>query len=101
MLTKHDQESGGKKYGKKKAHGQVMLKTIFRSAVQSAMGSNTMYKRKYEAMLALGKSKKAARGAVARHIAATVLGVWKSGKKYDDKHKEVTQRRNRKSHSDT
>jgi len=38
---------------------------------------------------------------LARMIAGTVLAVWKTGKKYDDKHREVTRRRKQKSHSGT
>jgi transposase len=101
MLTKHDQESGGRTYGKKRAHGQAVLKEVFRSAVLGAMKSNTAFRRKYEAMRAAGADDRTARNAVAKKIAATVLGVWKSGKKYNDKHKEVTRGRNRNCHSGT
>ena len=101
MLTKHPQISGGKEYGRKRAHGQAVLKQVFMSAVFGAIKSNTAFRRKYDAMRAAGKDDRAARNAVAKKIAATVLGVWKSGKKYNDKHMEVTQRRNKKCHSGT
>jgi transposase len=99
MLTKHNQISDGKLYGKQRALGQSVLKRVFKSAALSAIKSNTAFRRKYEEMRAAGKDDRAARNAVAKMIAATVMGVWKSGKKYNDKHREVTQRRNRKSHS--
>jgi len=99
MLTKHEQESGGRTYGKKRAHGQAVLKDVFKSAVLGAMKSNTAFRRKYEEMRLAGADDRAARNAVAKKIAATVLGVWKSGKKYNDKYLEVTRRRNRNSQS--
>jgi transposase len=101
MLTKHNRMSDGKLYGKKRAHGQAVLKSVFKSAVLSAMASGTAFRRKYDTMRDAGKIDKAARNAVAKKIAATVLGVWKSGKKYNDRHTEVTRRRNQDCHSGT
>jgi transposase len=98
-LTKHKLVSDGKLYGRKRAHGPTALKRVFRSAALSAMKSNTAFRRKYDAMRSAGGDDRAARGAVARKLAATVLGVWKSGKRYDDKHTEVTQRQNQGCHS--
>jgi len=100
-LTRHARESDGKQYGKKPAKGQPMLKAVFKSAVTSAMKSNTSFKRRYEDKRNDGADDRTARHAVSKAIAATVLAVWKSGKKYDDKHREVTHRRHQKSHSDT
>lgn len=100
MLTKHNRISDGKLYGRKKAHGQALLKEVFKTAAYSAVRSDNAYKRKYDAMMAAGKDSRAAINAVARMIAATVLGVWKSGKKYNDKQMEVTRRQNQKRHSD-
>ena len=95
-LTKHPRESDGKKYGMKRANGRPMLKSIFKSAVLGAMKSDTSFRRKYESMRAQGADDCAAKGAVARMIAATVLAIWKSGKKYNDKYKEVAHKRNQK-----
>jgi transposase len=100
-LTKHNRESDGQKYGKNPSNGQPMLKGIFKMAVFGATKSNTSFKRRYEELRAAGKGDREARNAVAKLIAATVLGVWKSGKKYNDKHREVTRRQNQKSHSGT
>lgn len=99
MLIKHDRRSDGKSYGKKRAYGQSVLKEVFKSAVLGTMKSNTAFKRKYEEMRAAGKDDRVARSALARMLAATVLAVWKSGKRYNDKQWEVTRRRNQKSHS--
>jgi transposase len=102
MLTNHSQTSGGKIYGYKRIHGQKALKAVFKSAMFASMRSRTSFKRKYDAMIEAGTSQKAARNAITRTLAATVLGVWKSGKDYNDKYKEVTQRRHRKNcQSDT
>jgi len=99
MLTKHIQTSGGKSYGNKRAHGQVVLKTAFKSAAISTLRSKNAFRRKYDSMRESGSDDRAARNAVAKKIAATVLGVWKSGQKYNDKHKEVTRRRSQNCHS--
>ncbi len=101
MLTKHNQISDGKLYGKQRALGPTVLKKVFKSATLSAIKSNTSFRRKYDEMRAAGKDDRAARNAVAKMIAATVLGIWKSGKKYNDKHMEVTRRRNQNCHSGT
>lgn len=100
-LTKHNRESDGKNYGKNPSNGQPMLKGIFKMAVFGATKSNTSFRRKYEEMRAAGKSDRVARNAVAKLIAATVLAVWKTGKKYNDNYREVTRRQNQQSHSGT
>jgi len=98
-LTKHVRDSDGKQYGKKRARGPKALKEAFKSAALSSLKSNTSLRRKYDAMRAAGKDDRTARGAVAKKIAATTLGVWKSGRKYNDKHEEVTQRQIQSCHS--
>ncbi len=95
-LTKHNRESDGRQYGKSRAKGLPILKSIFVSAVIGATKSDTSFRRKYNNMKDRGANNEAARGAVSRMIAATVLAIWKSGKKYNDKYKEVAQRRNLK-----
>jgi transposase len=99
MLTRHNRESDGKLYGKKRAHGNTVLKTVFKSAFLSTTHSNTAFRRKYDEMRAAGKDDRSARNAVTRKIAATVLGVWKTGKKYHDHYEEVTRRRSLNCHS--
>jgi transposase len=88
MLVKHKQRSGGQDYPPQRPRGQTLLKSILHSSVYGALRSDNAFRRKYEAMLQRGAHVRAARKAVARSIAATVLGVWKSGKPYDDKHRE-------------
>jgi len=94
MLVKHRQLSDGVAYGSRKAFGNIQLKTIFKMAAKKVVHSDNAFGRKYERMLAQGCAEKAARNAVARALAATVLGVWKSGKKYNDHHREVEPRPN-------
>lgn len=92
-LVRHQRTSDGKPCGKKASQGQSILKDIFKNAAQAAIKSNCALRRRYEWMQAAGKSERDARNDVARRIAATVLGVWKSGKEYDDKQQEVTRER--------
>ncbi len=101
MLTRHNRISDGKLYGKKRTHGQAVLKGVFKMATFSAIRSNTAFQKKYNAMRTAGKEDRVARNAVAKMIAGTVMGVWKSGKKYNDNHREVTRRRNQDCHSET
>lgn len=101
MLTNHNLISDGKLYGKKRAHGRAELKTVFKSSFLSATQSDTSFRRKYEKMRAEGKDDRAARNAVAKQIAATVFGVWKSGKKYNDKYEEVTRRQQASTQNNT
>jgi transposase len=101
MLTHHTRQSDGKLYGTRRPVGQTILKKVFKSAVLSATQSNTAFRRRYEDKRRSGADDHVARSDVARMIAATVYGVWKSGKKYDDHHMEVTRRRNQSCHSGT
>jgi transposase len=89
MLVKHRQLSDGVAYGNRRAFGNIQLKSIFKMAAKSVFNSDNAFGRKYKRMLSEGYTEKAARNAVARALAATVLGVWKSGKKYNDHHREV------------
>lgn len=93
MLTKHRQQSDGRCYGRKSSYGKSELKAIFYGAALSAIRSENAFRRKHEQMLLNGSKETAARGAVARAIAATMLGVWKSGKRYDDSHREKQQKK--------
>jgi hypothetical protein len=92
MLVKHRQMSDGVVYGNRRAHGNIQLKAVFKMAAKAAIGSKNAFRRKYERMLAGGSKEHAARNAVARALAATVLGVWKRGRKYDDHYREVMPR---------
>lgn len=91
MLVKHQQMSDKAVYGSRRAFGNSQLKSIFKMAAKQVCRSENAFGRKYRQMLSEGRPEKAARNAVARALAATVLAVWKSGKKYDDHYKEGEQ----------
>jgi len=92
-LVKHVQKSDGRVTGKRQANGCKQLKAVFRIASLAALSSDNAFRRKYDQMRMQGASDRTARQAVARSQAAAVLGVWKSGKKYNDKHRELMQAR--------
>jgi len=88
MLVRHHQTSDGKTYGVKNGFAKIQLKEIFKSAALTALMSDNAFRRKYEGMINNGTSEGGARSAVAKSLAATVLGVWKTGKPYDDNYRE-------------
>jgi hypothetical protein len=85
MLVGHKQMSDGKIYGCKRPKGQSDLKNIFKSSRLPVLKGSSALRIKYDLMISNGSSQNAAYGALARTIASLVLGVWKSGKKYNDK----------------
>ena len=85
MLVGHIQNSDGMVYGRKRPHGQSELKGIFKSSRLDVLKGSSALRLKYDLMLNNGSTQKAAFNALGRCIASTVLGVWKSGKKYDDR----------------
>ena len=93
-LTKHGLMSDGKLYGRKRSLGNPLLKEAFKGAALSAVQGQNTFRREYDNQRTKGKTDKQARHKVAKMIAATVLGVWKSGKPYDDNYWEVTQKKN-------
>lgn len=90
-LVKHRQTSDGKVYGQTRTNGRPQLKAVFRIATTVVMRTESSFRRKYDDMRLRGASDRAARQAVSRALAATVLGVWKSGEKYNDTHRELMQ----------
>jgi len=93
-LTKYGRMSDGKLYGRRRSLGHPILKDAFRGAALSSLNGSNAFQREYDAQRIEGKSAKEARNKIAKMVAATVLGVWKTGKPYDDKHWEVTRKRN-------
>ena len=89
MLVKHSQTSDGTVYGKTRTNGRRQLKAVFRIATLSALRTESVFRRKYDEMRINGACDRTARQAVSRAQAAAVLGIWKSGKKYNDKHREL------------
>jgi transposase len=93
MLVGHNQNSDGVVYGRKRPMGQTELKAIFKSSRIAVVKGSSALKMKYDLMQANGATQKAAFNALSRSIAATVLGVWKNGKKYDDRKVERSLKR--------
>jgi transposase len=96
-LSNHKKISDGKQYGKKRPRGQPILKDVFKTAALSAIRGDNAFRRRYDELRAQGKDDRKSRSIIAKLIAATVLGVWKSGKPYNDKQMEVTRRLSNKS----
>lgn len=94
MLVDHIQNSDGNTYGKKRPKGKKDLKEIFKSSRLSVLKGSSAIKLKYELMQANGATQSAAYNALSRTLAALVLGIWKSGKKYDDQKFERVVRKN-------
>lgn len=93
-LTKHGRMSDGKLYGRKRSLGQPILKDAFKGAALSSLSGDNAFRREYDEQRAAGKDDKEARNKIAKMMAATVLGVWKSAKPYDDNYWEVTREKN-------
>ncbi len=83
-LVRHSKDSGGKSYGKKKPRYRRELKSAFKIAALSAISMDGPLREYYFYLI---KEKNYAdynaRNAVARKIASAVLGVMKSGKRYN------------------
>ncbi len=93
-LTKHGCMSDGKLYGRRRSLGQPVLKNAFRGAALCSLNGKNVFRREYDAQRTKGKTDKEARNKIAKMVSATVLGVWKSGKPYDDNYWEETRKRN-------
>ena len=95
MLTKHERISDNKFYGRKRPKGQATLKNIFLNCAVSSLQSKNAFRRRYDEKRTSGSKDCTARVTVAQKYAATVLGVWKSGKDYDDNYTEERQTKTR------
>jgi hypothetical protein len=83
-LIKLDKISGGRSYGKKKPRYSRQLKSVYKSAVQAAIGRNNPINDYYEYLIKeKGYAEYNARHAACRRLAILSLGVFKSGKKYN------------------
>ncbi len=95
-LIKLEKMSGGRSYGKKIPRHCRMLKSVFKIAALAAIGGDNQFNDLYKFLI---KEKKypeyQARHAVARRIATVVLGVLKSGKKFEPHRKRTNVETNR------
>jgi len=84
-LVKHRQISDGKIYGNKKAHGNNVLKDVFRQAGRATLRGSSGVKKYYEHLISeRGYGEGEAYNAVCREIAALARSLWKKGERYDD-----------------
>lgn len=83
-LVKYTDVSDGRVYGQRHSFGRSDLKAIFETAAQRAIKGQNAIADYYEYQLELGKSRKTARNAVRRKLAAIALTLLKTGKCYDD-----------------
>lgn len=84
-LVRHEKRSADKKYGSRKAHGNKILKCVYKMAGFSAIKGNNGLRRYYDRLLSSGVGENNAYNAVCRKIAAISLSIWKQDKNYDDK----------------
>lgn len=87
-LIKLEKISGGKSYGKKNPQYNRSMKNIFKTAAVSVLNrdSNNYFNRYYKYLIKeRNYAPYNARHSVARRIAAITLGVFKTGKKFNEK----------------
>lgn len=82
-LVKHDKQSGGRSYGRRKAQYSRILKSVYKTAASAALGGKNPIREYYDNLLANGVAEHNARQAVARHIASVTLGILKTGTPYE------------------
>jgi hypothetical protein len=81
-LVKHDKQSGGRSYGRRKAQYSRLLKSVYKTAAIVAINGKNPIREYYDSLLADGVPEHNARHAVARYIASITLGILKTGTHY-------------------
>jgi transposase len=81
-LARHEKESGGKSYGKRKPRYCRQLKFVYKSAAMAAIGGKNDIREYYDYLLELGTSIPDARNSVARYIAKVSYGMLKNKGEY-------------------
>jgi transposase len=84
MLVRHIQESGGRIYGNKRAHGRSELKEAFLGAAQNVLMMEGSLRDYYDQLRAKGNAHPEAKLGLARKIAAITLSVLKNNYTFDD-----------------
>jgi len=91
-LVRHLNQSDGRIYGSRKAHGRSELKAVFMGAATTVLCGESGLRRYYDQLRSKGTSHNDGKKAVARRIAAIALMTMKTNKTYDDKHQEKMKR---------
>ena len=82
-LVSNGKFSGGRSYGRRKAHYCRTLKAVYKTAALNALRGNNPVREYYESLLAKGLAEDDARNAIARYIATVTYGILKTGTPYD------------------
>jgi transposase len=83
-LVRYKKQSGGRDYGNKKAHGNRVLKCVYKMAANQVLKGNSALRKYYDKLRTQGVSDKNARNAVSRKIAAVSLSLWINKRRYND-----------------
>jgi len=75
--------SGGRSYGRRKAHCCRALKAVYKTAALAALRGRSPVREYYEHLLHHGRSEDHARHEIARYIATVTYGILKTGTPYD------------------
>ncbi|MGD8780373.1 MAG: transposase [Ignavibacteria bacterium] len=82
-LVKHEKESGGRSYGKKKARYSRTLKSVYKTAAWAAIGGKNDIREYYEYLLSHEHlEEKKAINQIARYIAKSTLAIIKNKEGY-------------------
>ncbi len=82
-LVKHEKQSGGRNYGRRKSQYSRILKAVYKTAAIAAISGNNPIREYYDSLLADGVAEHNARHAVARYIARITYGILKTGTRYE------------------
>jgi len=85
-LARHRRSSGGRDYGSEKIHGNKILKSVYRTAGQSALRGKNELRNYYDRLRSEGKSHRHAYNGVCRKLAGISLSVWRKDKKYNNEY---------------
>jgi len=82
-LVKHQKFSGGRSYGKRKARYHRTLKSVYKTAVHTALKGDNPVREYYDRLLRQSVAEHNARNACARYLARVSYGMLKSGERYE------------------
>jgi transposase len=82
-LVKNAKYSGGRYYGKREAHYNRTLKSVYKTAAQGALRGNNPVHEYYDTLIAAGQAPHNARHQVARYLAQVTYGMLKTNTPYD------------------
>jgi transposase len=93
MLARHLQISDGVIYGNKKIPGRAEFKELFMGAAESALRTDSSFRKYYDRLRKRGIPHPEAKRSLARKIAATCLSLLKNSSTYQDDYDEQQEER--------